>query len=60
MIINGVHMTLEEATEVLRYGTIAAKHELMAQMFQDMDEDFVKMFQERVGIEKFYEFVALC
>ena len=59
MKIHGLEMSVEEANNIMLYGSKAAKYEVMSQMFLDTDEEFVKIFLESVGEQKFNELVVL-
>jgi len=60
MIINGRKMDIEEVIYMLYTGTQEAKYEIMVQMFEDMDEEFIKNFRDSLGADKFNKLVVLC
>ena len=44
---------------MLKFGTPEAKHEIITQLFLDCDEEFVKLFIQKVGRSKFMSWMPL-
>jgi hypothetical protein len=51
---------IKEMSNVVDYGTRAAKLELIAELLQWEQEDLLEEMQYRMGIDEYYRIIPLC